>query len=351
MLGGKENPVMKAIMKTRSGPGFELSDTAKPEIGAHEALIRVSAVGICGTDLHIYEWNEWAQQRIHPPLVGGHEFSGVVEEVGRDVVHVAPGTRVSGEGHITCGHCRFCRTGRGHICRDVKIIGVDRDGCFAEYLSMPADNLWPVPDEISDRHAAVFDPLGNAMHSVTSTDVSGRSVLIVGAGAIGLFATGIVRAAGAAKILVSEPNELKRGIAAEVGADAVFDPAGEGADGAIVQATEGLGPEVVMEMSGAEAGLKAAFRLVQNGGDVVLLGLPRGPVAVDWAEDIIFKGITIHAVSGRRMFDTWYRSQRFLLNGRVDIDPVITHTIAFEDFEKGFAALISGEAAKVVMTL
>lgn len=342
---------MKAIVKTSPGRGFELLDVAKPVPGPHDALIRVSAVGICGTDVHIHEWDAWSAARMKLPVVGGHEFVGVVEAVGPDVAHIEPGVRVSGEGHITCGHCRFCRTGRGHICRDVKIIGIDRDGCFADYLSMPADNLWPIPDEISDRHAAVFDPLGNAMHSVTSTDVSGRSVLIIGAGAVGLFATAVTRAAGAARVFVAEPNAMKRGIAAKVGADIVFDPASGRMEADLMEATEGLGPEVVMEMSGATEGLKSAFRLVQNGGDVVLLGLPSDEVAVNWAEDIIFKGITIHAVSGRRMFDTWYRCQRFLLGGRVDIDPILTNDIRFEDFEDGFQALLAGTAAKVVMTL
>ena len=340
---------MKAIVKAGPGRGFELTEVPRPEIGVRDALIRVRAAGICGTDVHIYQWDAWSAGRIKPPVVGGHEFVGVVEAVGRDVVHIKPGTRVSGEGHITCGHCRFCRTGRGHICRDVKIIGIDRDGCFAEYLSMPADNLWPVPDEISDRHAAVFDPLGNAMHSVTSTEVSGRSVLVIGAGAVGLFATAIARASGAARVLVSEPNAMKRDIALQVGADMVFDPFDAVVEGPIMDATESLGPEVVMEMSGATEGLKDAFKLVQNGGDVVLLGLPPDKVAVDWSHDIIFKGITIHAVSGRRMFDTWYRSQRFLLSGRMDIDPILTHDIAMEDFETGFQALLAGEAVKVTM--
>jgi len=340
---------MKAIVKAKPGRGFEAAQAPIPDIGVHDALIKVAAVGICGTDVHIYEWDAWSAGRIKPPIIGGHEFVGVVERVGRDVVHIKPGTRVSGEGHITCGHCRFCRTGRGHICRDVKIIGIDRDGCFAEYLSMPADNLWPVPDQISDRHAAVFDPLGNAMHSVNATQISGRSVLIIGGGAVGLFATAIARASGAARVLVSEPNAMKREIAAKVGADMVFDPFDDGVEGPIAEATEGLGPEVVMEMSGATAGLKGAFRLVQNGGDVVLLGLPADEVAVDWSRDIIFKGITIHAVSGRRMFDTWYRSQRFLLSGRVNIDPILTHDIAMEDFDSGFQALLAGEAVKVTM--
>ncbi len=345
----KHKKLMRAIIKARAGRGLELAERVRPEPGPRDALIRMNAVGICGTDVHIYDWDAWSAGRIKPPVIVGHEFVGVVEAVGRDVAHIEAGTRISGEGHITCGHCRFCRTGRGHICRDVKIIGIDRDGCFAEYMAMPADNLWPVPDEISDRHAAVFDPLGNAMHSVNATEVSGRSVLVIGAGAVGLFAVAVARASGASRVLVSEPNATKRQIALKVGADIVFDPFNDGIDGPILEATDGLGPEVVFEMSGATAGLTSAFRLVQNGGDVVLLGLPAEHVAVNWSEDIIFKGITIHAVSGRRMFDTWYRSQQFLLGGRVDIDPILTHDIAMEDFEKGFQALLAGEAVKVTM--
>jgi len=342
---------VKAIVKSAPRKGFDFLEVPEPKIGPHDALIEVRAVGICGTDVHIYNWDEWSRSRVRPPLVGGHEFVGVVAAVGRDVRHIQPGVRVSAEGHIVCGRCQFCRTGRGHICQDVEIIGIDRNGCFAEYLAMPADNLWPIPDEIQDRSAAVLDPLGNAMHSVMAGSVSGRSVLIIGAGAIGLFAVAIARAAGAALVLVSEPNAFKREIATRVGADRVFDPGGEDLDGQVISSSEGLGPEVVLEMSGAAAGLEGSFRLVRNGGDVVILGIPSGEVSVNWARDIIFKGITVHAINGRRMYDTWYQCQRFLLSARMDIDPVLTHTLPLADYEQGFAALLAGEAAKVVLTV
>ena len=342
---------MKALVKARPGPGLELTDVPEPKIGPHDALIDVKAVGICGTDVHIYNWDEWSQQRVHPPIVTGHEFVGTVAAVGRDVRHIQPGARVSAEGHIVCGRCQFCRTGQGHICQNVDIIGIDRDGCFAQFLVMPADNLWPIPDEIPDHHAAVLDPLGNAMHTVMATSVSAKSVLIIGAGAIGLFAVAIAQAAGASTVLVSEPNEMKRSIASRVGADRVINPTADDVEEIVRDATEGLGAEVVLEMSGSPAGLRSAFHLVRNGADVVLLGIPPGEVAVNWAEEIIFKGITIHAVNGRRMYDTWYQCERFLLNGRMDIDPVITHVLPLERFEEAFEKLRAGQAAKVVLTI
>ncbi len=340
---------MKSLQKRRRGPGLDLVDAPVPAPGAHEALVRVTAAGICGTDLHIYRWDKWSAGRIKPPVIVGHEFAGVVERVGSGVTHVAEGMRVSGEGHITCGHCLFCRTGRGHICREVEIIGVDRNGCFAEYMVMPADNLWPLPETIDDLHAAIFDPLGNAMHAVTAADVSGKSVMVTGAGAIGLFAVAIAKASGAAEVYVSEPDAYKRSIAGRLGADAVFDPTTCDVEDEVRERTGGLGLEVVLEMSGSAAGLRGAFGIVQNGGDVVLLGIPSGDVAVAWAQDIIFKGITIHAVNGRKMYDTWYRCQRFLMTNPSAVDPVITHVMDIADYEEGFGALVGGEAAKVVL--
>ncbi|MCX7804041.1 MAG: L-threonine 3-dehydrogenase [Planctomycetota bacterium] len=342
---------MKALVKTKAGPGLELTEVPTPEAGPSEALIRVRAAGICGTDVHIEEWNDWARGRIKPPLVTGHEFVGEIAALGRDVRHVRVGDRVSGEGHITCGHCQFCRTGQGHICQDVKIIGVDRDGCFAEYLVMPADNLWPVPDRIPDTLAAVFDPLGNAMHTVMVAPVSGRSVAIIGAGAIGLFAIAIARAAGASGVIAIEPNPFRRRLAAKVRADMVLDPTRDDVPALVGRETEGLGPQVVLEMSGHPDAIRLAFRLVRNGGDVALLGIPPGEVALDWARDVIFKGITIHAVNGRRMYDTWYQCQNFLLRDRLAVRPVITHVLPFENFRRGFELLHAGRAGKVVLAM
>jgi threonine 3-dehydrogenase len=279
----------------------------------------------------------------------GHEFVGDVVGVGRDVEHIRPGTRISAEGHITCGHCPFCRTGQAHICQTVKILGIDRDGCFADYLVMPADNLWPVPAAVPDRYAAILDPLGNAMHTVMEAPPAGKSVLIVGAGAIGLFAVAIAKASGAAMIAVIEPNEMRRGLAKQAGADLVFDPAQENVEDDIREQTGGLGPEIVLEMSGNVKGFRQAFRLIRNGGHICLLGIPPGEVPLRWADDVIFKGITIHGISGRRMYDTWYQCQTFLLHNRLRLDPLITHIIPADDFQRGFQLLKEGKAAKVVL--
>lgn len=340
---------MKAICKTEAASGFTMKDMPMPVPKAHEVLIRVVYAGICGTDVHIYNWDEWSAGRIAPPLIGGHEFIGIIEEIGEDVNYLTTGMRVSAEGHITCGHCKFCRTGQGHICQDVKIIGVDIDGCFAEYITMPADNVWPVPDTIPDNYGAVFDPLGNAMHTVMEVPISGKTVLITGAGAIGLFAVAIAGAAGAARVIVSEPNEFKRSLAEKSGNVSIINPLETDMIQAVRDMTGGLGPEVVLEMSGNARALTDSFRAVQNGGDVVILGIPAGDVAVNWAEDIIFKGIAIHAVNGRRMYDTWYQCQAFLENKSIDIGHVLTHEFDADDFEKGFEVIRSGEAAKVLL--
>ncbi len=339
---------MKAIAKTKRREGLDLIDKPVPEIGPGDALIRIRAAGVCGTDVHIYNWDKWSQARIHPPLVAGHEFVGTIEKCGSEVHHVKPGDRVSGEGHLVCGHCTFCRTGQAHICRDVEIIGVDRDGCFAEMLAMPADNLWPVPDQIPDHHAAVFDPLGNAMHTVMSAPIAGRSVLVMGAGAIGLFAISILKTIGAARIIVVEPDPYRRELAAKLDIDTVLDPSDDDVDETVLKMTDGLGTEVLLEMSGHESAIKQGLRLLRNGGDAAMLGIPPGPITIDWAE-VVFKGITIHAVNGRRMYDTWYQSQAFLLKSQLTIDPIITHIIDFNDYQQAFDLLRSGNAGKIVL--
>jgi len=342
---------MKAIVKANPAPGLEIQDWPVPKIGANDALIRVTAAGICGTDVHILEWDSWARGRIKPPLVVGHEFVGTVAAVGHNVRHIRIGDRVSGEGHLVCGHCQYCRTGQGHICQTVQIIGVDIAGCFAEYLRMPAENLWPVPDSIPDPYAAVFDPLGNAMHTVMAAPVSGKTVLITGAGPIGLFAVAIAKVAGAVDVAVIEPNPFRRGLATKAGADLVLDPDDDDAETALLARTADMGPEVVLEMSGHPGAMRQAFRLVRNGGEVALLGIPREPVAVDWATDIIFKGITIHAVNGRRMYDTWYQCQAFLGRNPKMIEPIITHIVPMEDFQRGLDLIRDGKAGKIVMTI
>ena len=340
---------MKAIVKTAPEKGFQLKDIDRPEIQNHsDVLIRISAVGICGTDVHIYNWDPWARSRIQVPLTAGHEFVGYVEAAGEDVQHVRIGDRVSAEGHITCNHCRFCRTGNGHICEDVEIIGVDRAGCFAEYLLMPADNIWPVAEGIPEKVAAVFDPIGNAMHTVMSVPISGKTVLISGCGPIGLFALVIAVHVGAASVIVVEPSAFKRTLASELGADLVLDPSDPGMNEIVHEKTEGLGPELFLEMSGAASALQSGFRMLRNGGDAVVLGIPNGNVSLDWPE-IIFKGLTIHAVNGRRMYDTWYQSQTFLEKHLDGLLPVITDTFAFADFQQAFELIATGRTGKIVL--
>lgn len=342
---------MRCLKKNKPGTGLVLTIAERPKPGHREVLIRVTHAGICGTDLHIYHWDRWSQRRIKPPLITGHEFVGVIEELGPGVEGLAIGQRVSAEGHITCGHCEYCRTGQGHICQNVKIIGVDRDGCFAEFLTMPQDNIWPVDPRIPDRHAAVFDPLGNAMHTVMSENISGRNVLIVGAGAIGLFAIPMSRSLGAASVAVVEPNPFRRALAKKVGADVIIDPTAEDTVAAVHREVDPNGADVMMEMSGHPGGFRDGIRALRGAGTAVLLGIPAEPLALDWAEDVIFKAITIIGVNGRRMFDTWYQTQRFLVTHGDSIEPILTHDLKLDDYESGFGLLTAGNAGKIILEI
>ena len=340
---------MQAITKTKPGKGFEIIEHTVPEIGYDETLIKINKVGICGTDLHIYNWDKWSENRIKPPVIAGHEFVGTVVKVGKGVRLVKPGVRVSAEGHIVCGVCRFCRTGQAHICEKTQIIGVDTNGCFAHYLKMPAENLWPVTPSIPDKYAAIFDPLGNAMHTIMSGNISGKSVLIIGAGAIGLFAVPLAKSAGASSVYVLEPNDFKAKLAKKVGAEKVFKPQDKKLKEALLDLTDGLGPEVILEMSGNPNGIKFGLDLIRNGGTFVMLGIPSQDFAVNWAHDVIFKGITINGVSGRRLYDTWYRCQAFLEKNYKVIEPIITHEFDYKDFQKGFDLMNTGNTGKIIL--
>ena len=342
---------MKALVKEKPERGLVLKDIPVPEPGEEEVLVRIRAAGICGTDVHIYDWDKWSRKRIHPPLVTGHELVGEVAALGKAVRHIEIGRRVSAEGHIACGHCEFCRTGQAHICRDVEIIGVDRNGCFAEYMCIDAGNLWPVPDAIPDHIAAIFDPVGNAMHTVMAEPVAGKTVLITGAGAIGLFAVAIAESAGASSIIVIEPNALKRDYARRVGADVLLSPDDDHLVETVYDHTNGLGPQVLLEMSGHPGAITTGLRLLRNGGCACVLGIPSNPVTIDWAKDIVFKGITIKAINGRRMYDTWFQTQNFMLKEQEQINRLITHRLPFDLFEKGFGLLHRGEAVKVVLEI
>lgn len=342
---------MIAILKPGPAPGLSLGDVPTPRIGADDVLVKVRRAGICGTDLHIHHWDEWSRNRIRPPLVLGHEFMGEVVETGRRVENIEVGDRVSAEGHLVCGHCEFCGTARAHVCPDTRIIGIDRDGAFAEHVSIPAANIIHIPESISDEHAALFDPLGNAFHTVLQTDVAGRVVAIVGCGPIGLFAVGIARAAGAARVIVIEPHAGRRALAVRMGAHDCLDPTADPVEESVAELSNGYGAHVVCEMSGHPEGVRSAFRICRNGGHVRLLGLPKRTVEVNLARDVIFKGLHVYGVVGRLMYRTWIEMRDFLAAGRLDIDPVITHRLPLDRFEEGIEAMNSGEAAKVVLAL
>lgn len=342
---------MKAIVKNTSSKGLDLIDKEKPVNPLDgEVQVKVTHVGICGTDYHIYSWDQWAENRIKPPLTTGHEMVGVIEKVGSSVEKYKVGQRVSVECHKVCGVCRYCRTGRGHLCDKTSIIGVDEDGVFAEYVNLPASNIWSIDDKIPNHHAAIFDPVGNAMHAVSKADVAGHSVLITGAGAIGLVSIAIARSLGAKHISVIEPMAYKRKLAEELGADIVMSP-GNDAKKAILKATNGVGPHALIEMSGHSNGIQDGLELLQPGGTAVMLGIPSDEIKLNLAEKIIFKGITMKGIIGREMFNTWFQVESFMLNNPQAIEKIITHVLPFEDFEKGFELMKKGECAKVVLKI
>jgi threonine 3-dehydrogenase len=341
---------VRALVKEQAGPGFTLVDRPVPTIRDDEVLIRVRRSGVCGTDVHIYEWDDWARGRCKPPFTVGHEFAGEVAQVGKLVTDVAEGDRVTAEGHIVDGRCLLCRTGNAHVCPHTKIIGVDRDGCFAEYIAMPATNVWHLDDNISFDIGGIHDPMGNAFHTtLCGTEIAGATVLVTGCGPIGLFAVGICQAAGASRIIASDVNETRLALAKQMGAHDVVRP-GEAAE-AVRRATGGLGVDVVLEMSGVPSAIHQAFALVRVGGRVQMLGIPAKPMDVNFATEIIFKGITIYGVVGRRMYDTWHQMTRFLRSGEFDPAPVITHRFPLEQFDDAIHAIRSGEAGKVIFEI
>ena len=342
---------MPALRKLAPEPGFVLKDIPVPQPGTADVLIRVEMAGVCGTDQHIYGWDNWAQNRIHPPLTIGHEFMGTVAAVGPAVRSVSVGERVSAEGHIACGVCVLCRTGEAHICEHVQIIGVDRDGAFAKYIVMPENNVWRLDPAIPDEFAAVFDPLGNAVHTVMAAGVSTKSVAIMGVGSIGLMAIPVARAAGAASVFAIDVNPSKLELASRVGADETFLGTDPSLVDEILKRTNGDGVDVLLEMSGSGAAIDKGLAMVRNGGRAALLGIPSDNVNINLAERIIFKGLTVLGINGRRMFETWYQTQALVKSGRVDLRAIITHVLPFRDFDKAFALMKSGEAAKIVLDL
>jgi threonine 3-dehydrogenase len=344
--------MMRAIKKMTAAPGLTwCPQVAVPRVGPRDVLIAVTHAGICGTDRHIYEWDAWSASRIPIGITTGHEFVGRVAAVGSAVQRAKVGDRVSGEGHIGCGVCEPCRTGNAHICDKVDIIGIDRDGCFADYVVIPEENVWHVDPRIPDHHAAVFDPLGNAVHTVMAANVSARTVLITGVGIIGLMAVNIARAAGAVTIFVTDTNPNRLKLARELGADFAYDAKDEQWPERVRQETGGQGPQVLLEMSGSPVAIRQGFTALANGGTAALLGLPSRPVEIDLNQHIIFKGATVLGINGRRMFETWYQIESFLLSGKLQLDKIITHQLPLGEFDRGLKLMQAGDAIKVVLNV
>ena len=343
---------MRAVRKTGTGPGAAVVETPVPSAGPGEVLVRVEAASICGTDLHIWNWNEWSAARVRPPITLGHEMAGTVEEVGAGMERTGVGDFVSAESHVTCGACFQCRTGQAHMCPETSILGVDRDGCFAEFVALPERILWRTDrDRLPPEIATLQEPFGNAVFSTLAHQLTGQSVAVLGCGPIGLFAIAIAKTSGASRVIASDVNEYRLSLARRVGADEVFSPrAGTGRETADwLSEAGGYGVDIVLEMSGAPAAIDGAFKGVRRGGRVSLVGIPSKPVLIDVAEDMIFKNVTVLALNGRRIFETWYKTRLLLETGVVDLGPLITHRMPLESIGEAMDLLARGQAGKIIL--
>jgi threonine 3-dehydrogenase len=340
---------MQAVVKAKSAPGVEIQEVPHPAFGPADVLVKVEAASVCGTDLHIYNWDPWAQSRIHPPLIPGHEFCGTVAAIGSQVTTVREGDFVSAEMHVACGKCLQCRIGQAHICQHVKIIGVDANGAFAEYVVIPESNLWKLDPSLPREYGPILDPLGNAVHTVLAGEIAAKTVAIVGCGPIGLFAIAVARACGAAAVYALEVNDHRRRLAQAMHADFVLNPATDDVATIVRDQTHGVGVDVVLEMSGHPDAMRLGFEILRTGGRVSLLGLPANPVEIDFARDIIFKGAIVQGINGRKMYETWYQMEALLKAGKLDLAPVITHRLPMEKFAEGMELLKSGEASKILL--
>lgn len=338
---------MKALVKSKKEPGLWLEELPVPKCGPNDVLIKVRQTGICGTDIHIYNWDEWSQRTIPVPMGIGHEFMGEVAELGSEVTGFKIGDRVSAEGHITCGHCRNCRAGKRHLCRNTIGLGVNRQGSFAEFVSIPAFNVFKLPNEVPDQIAAFFDPLGNAVHTALSFDVVGEDVLITGAGPIGIMAVPICKHIGARHVVITDVNEYRLDLAKKMGATRAVNVAKESLDDVMKSLGMVEGFDVGLEMSGNGAAFKQMFKAMNHGGRVAILGIPPSEIAIDWSQ-VIFKGLVLKGVYGREMFETWYKMTAMIQSG-LDVSPVLTHHVPISDFKRGFETMRTGQSGKVVL--
>jgi threonine 3-dehydrogenase len=343
---------MRAIVKPARQAGAELREVPIPATGPGDVLIKVDRTSICGTDLHIYNWDQLMDETFgETPMVFGHEYCGEVVEIGSQVTRVNLGDNVSGETHIACGKCRLCRTGQQHICANTQLVGVMRPGCFAEYVAIPEENVWVNSPDMDPDIATIQEPFGNAVYTVLSGEVAGRSLLVMGCGPIGLFAVAIAKASGAGPIFAVDVNDYRLDLAKQVGATRIINGMKEDAVGVIQEMTEGIGCDISLEMSGAPVGIRQAFQALRRGGRISILGLPAEPLEFDLSNLIVLKGAEVHGIYGRKMYETWYQTRTLLGEGLVDVSPIITHRMKLEDFESGIELLSKGEAGKIILTV
>ena len=340
---------MKALRKVQAARGLSYEPAAIPSIGPSDVLVRVKIASICGTDLHIYGWDRWSQGRIKPPVTLGHEFCGVIERVGSEVGALKEGDFVSAEMHVNCGHCHQCRVGEAHICPNVRIIGIDQDGAFAEFVRIPATNIIKLDPSIPEHYGAILDPLGNAVHTVLAGQIAGQTVLVTGCGPIGLMSIAVAKACGSSIVFATETNEHRRGMAKKMGADVVLNPAGEDAVAKIHGETGGTGVDVLLEMSGNPTAIQQGFKALRAGGRASLLGIPTESVPLDLVNDVIFKGATVQGIYGRRMYETWVQMTALLKAGRLNLEPLFGERVNLSQFEDAFAKLQGGLAGKILL--
>ncbi len=338
---------MKALVKKQAGPGIWMEDIPEPRVGPNDVLIQIHETSICGTDLHIYNWDAWAQRTVPVPMAVGHEYCGHIVALGSEVRGLAIGDRVSGEGHVTCGHCRNCRAGRRHLCRNTAGVGVDRPGAFAQYLSLPAVNAFKLPETVPDDIAAILDPFGNATHTALAFNLVGEDVLITGAGPIGIMATAVARFVGARHIVVTDVNDFRLALAQKMGASRTVNVQRESLDDAMRGLAMQEGFDVGLEMSGSPAAFREMLRTMHHGGSIAILGIPSEEAAIDWNQ-VIFKGLTLKGIYGREMFETWYKMASLLQSG-LELRPVITHHFAAQEYEQAFQTTASGRSGKVIL--
>lgn len=340
---------MQSVVKSQAAPGMDYVESEVPRITPKEVLVKVQASSICGTDLHIWEWNHWAARRIRPPQIIGHEFAGEVVEVGADVDSIQVGDYISADSHIPCGRCFQCKTGQSEVCRHVRILGVDQDGCFADYVAVSEVNAWKNDKCVPPALASMQDPLGNAVDTVLAEDVAGKTVLVTGCGPIGVMAVGVARISGATEVIATDVNTYRLELARKMGATRVLNPTETSVNEEILEMTHGVGVDVVLEISGNPAALHQGFKALRPGGRVSLLGLLNRPETIDVNDEIIFKGARVYGITGRKMFSTWYKSTRFLASGLLDLTPLITHKFALKDFARGMELMKQGDCGKVIL--